>query len=183
MQKAYAGIGARTTPPEYQQYMKLAAQQLRENNLILRSGGASGADSAFEEGAGPNNHHFFRRKEIYLPWSGFNRHSDDGVIWPNAKSVQKANEISRVHHPYWEKLSGTVKSLMARNTFQILGQNLDDPALFVLCWTDGGKGHGGTGQAIRIAKTYKIPVFDMGGMSLDHIAQSLNQLLELLRSE
>jgi len=31
-----------------------------------------------------------------------------------------------------------------------------------LCWTKNGKSSGGTGQAIRIANDYKIPVFDAG---------------------
>ena len=32
---------------------------------------------------------------------------------------------------------------------------------FVICWTKNGKGTGGTGQAIRIAKGFGIPVFDL----------------------
>ena len=51
---------------------------------------------------------------------------------------------------------------MARNSYQVLGRNLDDPVEFVICWTPGGSGSGGTGQAIRIAKDYQIPVFDLG---------------------
>lgn len=31
-----------------------------------------------------------------------------------------------------------------------------------ICWTKNGSGQGGTGQALRIAKAYNIPIFDAG---------------------
>jgi hypothetical protein len=56
-------------------------------------------------------------------------------------------------HPGWDKLSKGAKMLQARNSHQILGPTLeqDDAVEFVLCWTPGAKGGGGTGQATRIA--------------------------------
>ena len=48
-----------------------------------------------------------------------------------------------------------------RNGCQVLGLNLDDPVDAVVCWTKDGKGGGGTGQAIRIAKSRNIPIFDI----------------------
>ena len=65
------------------------------------------------------------------------------------------------HHPAWTDLSASVKQLMTRNSYQIMGQDMQSPCLFVLCWTPSGSGQGGTGQAIRIAKAHDIPVFDM----------------------
>ena len=57
---------------------------------------------------------------------------------------------------------------MARNAMQVLGPNLDDPSAFIVCWTpdasDGSKTSpktGGTGQALRIAHEYKIPVYNL----------------------
>lgn len=52
--------------------------------------------------------------------------------------------------------------LQARNSYQILGLDLNTPSNFVICWTKNGKGSGGTGQAIRIARAYNIPIFDAG---------------------
>jgi len=43
--------------------MTKIAQRMSEKGFVLRSGGAKGADEAFENGAG--------EKEIYLPWRGF----------------------------------------------------------------------------------------------------------------
>jgi hypothetical protein len=50
---------------------------------------------------------------------------------------------------------------MARNCQQVLGQNLNLPVDFVVCWTkDGGK-TGGTGQALRIADDLNIPIYNL----------------------
>lgn len=59
--------------------------------------------------------------------------------------------------------------------------HLDDPAAFVLCWTpdgslDGtGSDTGGTGQALRIAAAYDVPVFNL--QRPDHRAR-VEQLTE-----
>jgi hypothetical protein len=66
-------------------------------------------------------------------------------------------------------LNAAARHLHARNTHQILGPNLEpaDPARFVICWTpnattDGlGRHTGGTGQALRIAATHGINVFNL----------------------
>lgn len=48
--KTYTGIGSRETPYEIQDLMKRIAFKLAENGWLLRSGGAEGADTAFENG-------------------------------------------------------------------------------------------------------------------------------------
>lgn len=163
---SYAGIGSRSTPPEIQDYMAMAATQLSYYGLILRSGGADGADSAFERGADP------RLKEIFLPWKGFN-----GNPSPLSEIPPEAYSQAARFHPAWTQLQPSVQRLMARNMQQILGRQLDDPVLFILCWTDGGKFQGGTGQALRGARTFNIPVFNFGGMSLEAISEGVNQIL------
>jgi hypothetical protein len=52
--------------------------------------------------------------------------------------------------------------MMARNCYQMLGLDLKTPVEFVICWTPQGKGAGGTGQALRIARDLKIPIYDLG---------------------
>lgn len=46
----YTGIGSRETPQEIQNLMFKIAQKL-DSKYILRSGGADGADLAFEKGS------------------------------------------------------------------------------------------------------------------------------------
>lgn len=81
---------------------------------------------------------------------------------------EKAYAIAQLHHPNWDRLKPAVKNLMARNTQQILGRDLQSMSKFVLCWTPDGCEHdflrtyktGGTGQAIAVATTYGIPVIN-----------------------
>lgn len=51
---------------------------------------------------------------------------------------------------------------MMRNVQIMRGEKLDQLVDVVVCWTKEGKGGGGTGQGIRIARAYDIPVIDMG---------------------
>jgi predicted Rossmann fold nucleotide-binding protein DprA/Smf involved in DNA uptake len=50
MNPKYAGIGSRSTPPETLPLIESIAARLAEKGWVLRSGGADGADSAFEKG-------------------------------------------------------------------------------------------------------------------------------------
>lgn len=153
MNKYYAGIGSRETPIEILNLFTKLGKYLAKKNYILRSGHAEGADSAFEYGCDMES----GQKEIYLPWSGFGGSTSNLVV-----SDPKAFEIAEKYHPYWHNLKQGAMKLQARNSHQVLGWDLKTPSDFIICWTKGGKGSGGTGQALRIAKAYDIPVFDAG---------------------
>lgn len=156
---AYAGIGSRETPDHILELMMAAGYYLSERGLILRSGGADGADRAFEMST-PGD-----KREIYLPWRGFNNN------WSPIYDIPKlAFDLAKKYHPMGGRLHGPVLKLMARNSQQVLGMHLDHPVKFVLCWTkDGADGvkrwtgpkTGGTGQAIRIAAANGIPVVNL----------------------
>jgi hypothetical protein len=148
--KFYAGIGSRKTPPEVLRAMTSIARTLDAAGYILRSGAAEGADSAFEAGADP------KRKEIWLPWHGFNMHTSP--LLPSPEAFVLAAEV----HPAWTRLSRGARALHARNGCQILGADLRTPVDFVVCWTPEGDGSGGTGQALRLAVRNGIPIFDLG---------------------
>lgn len=157
----YTGIGSRKTPEPVLSLMKDIALILQSEGWTLRSGGASGADSKFEEGAGP-------LKQIFLPWQGFNcRFSTVGgnngyLVSSRQQGWQGALETVSKYHPRPEKLGEQGAHLMARNAMQILGPDLKSPSKFVICWTAGGKEIGGTSQAIRIAKDFSVPVYNLG---------------------
>ena len=59
----YTGIGSRKTPIEIINKMIKLGQILGKHGYILRSGGANGADKAFEQGCD----NVLGKKEIYLP--------------------------------------------------------------------------------------------------------------------
>lgn len=151
--KYYSGIGSRSTPEPICQAMTAIAQYLTPRGWVLRSGHADGADLAFERGA--------KYKEIYLPWHGFNK-AQPGQWGHSVPEITPLMEqIAKQFHPNWAACSSAARKMHIRNVCQVLGTDCMTPAEMVICWTVGGKGSGGTGQAIRIAKGYNIPVFDL----------------------
>lgn len=146
MTQFYAGIGSRRTPEDVLVLMEMAARRLARLGYILRSGAAGGADAAFEQGAGS-------AVEIFLPWPRFNGHSS-----PLNRPSPQALEMASRFHPAWDRVSRGGRLLHARNCYQVLGHTLEDPVQFVLCWHDGS---GGTLQAVRIAESRGIPVFNL----------------------
>lgn len=149
----YTGIGSRETPEEYITIIKIIAQNLAMRGYTLRSGGANGADTAFETGCDIK----IGQKEIYLPWFDFN-HNRSNLY----EISDEAKKLAEKFHPKWSSLKEGAKKLHSRNVYQILGIDLKTPSDFVVCYTENGNGTGGTGQALRIAKYYKIPIFDIG---------------------
>ena len=150
----YTGIGSRETPKDIQALEIKIAHELELLGYILRSGAAEGSDMAFESGVEDNH-----MKEIYLPWKGFNKHPSH-LYPPTQLAMQIASQI----HPAWQKMSNPAHLLMARNTHQVLGLNIVTPSRwsrFIIAWTKDGNASGGTGQAIRLANTKQIPVFNL----------------------
>src|SRR5690606_30646410 len=115
---------------------------LSEEGFILRSGGAPGADTFFEQGV-----YDPELKHIYLPEKGFNKNPSQlfGVC-------DKALEIAEQIHPAWDRCKPYARLLHARNVYQVLGKTLDTPSDFLICWTEGGEEKGGTRTAIKLAK-------------------------------
>lgn len=148
----YAGIGSRDTPEDVLAEMTKIAIFLYEYGYCLRSGGATGADQAFEAGAKDD-------KEIYLPWDGFEgRYEDDKNFFIGTKA---GRELAAQTVPHWYKLSQGSQKLHGRNTHQVLGLDLNVPVDFVVCWTPLGKKKGGTATAITLAEKYDIEVINL----------------------
>ena len=156
----YTGIGSRDTPLEVLNAMVSIGGFMAKAQWVLRSGGAKGADSAFETGCDK----FSGTKKIYLPYNNFNKNHSDLF-----GSTIEARQISKLFHPAWGILGSTARDFMGRNVYQILDQSLKAPTEFVVCWTPNGRITGGTGQALRMADHYKIPVYNFGSMSFDQI--------------
>lgn len=166
----YAGVGSRDISPHIRILFESVATFLANKGFILRSGGAKGADTAFETGCDRVS----GSKEIYLPWKGFEDSNSNLIV-----SNPKAFEIAKQFHPYWHNLKQGAQKLQARNSHQVLGQDLETPSKFIICWTKDGSGKGGTGQALRISKHHNIPVFDAGKYSdMDVLRSELKLFLD-----
>lgn len=137
--------------------MTRIAEKLRSQGYVLRSGGADGADLAFERGAG-------NKKQIFLPWKRFNGNESEFCNVP-----QKVIDFSLDFHPNGAHLRPGVQKIMGRNAQQVLGPDLDEPSKFLICWTpfeteaalELKNKIGGTGQAIRIARAHDIPIYNL----------------------
>jgi hypothetical protein len=149
----YAGVGARKTPPNICRMMSYVAEQLSPTGWLLRSGGAYGADQAFERGA--------KLKEIHLPWDGYNNVRTNDRTHFTPIPTPEMVDIAARHHPAWENLSDSVRMFMVRNTTIVLGMDLASPVKMLICWTEDGKEIGGTSHAIRIARSHGIPIFNI----------------------
>ena len=62
----YAGVGSRVTPADVCRLMSRLSARLEQLGFILRSGGAIGADIAFEQGISDP-----RRMKIYRPYDEY----------------------------------------------------------------------------------------------------------------
>lgn len=172
----YAGIGSRETPPEMLERMQQVAIALARRGWGLRSGGAPGADDAFETGALAAG----GACQSFWPWRGFGR-SSNGVVASTLPGWAATEEIAARHHPAYASLSRGVRALMRRNVLQVLGPDAASPSRFVAMWAPRARFDpegricdcaGGTGQAVRLAYARRIPV-----LHLEHHAERFEPLL------
>lgn len=180
----YTGVGAREIPPEIAKTMSLYGAVFAELGYTLRSGGATGSDTAFEIGCDNRQ----GKKEIYLPWKGYNNNPSE-LYHIRAEAFKIAEDL---YGPRWKRVSDGVRKLMARNINQILCQNLDTPSKFVVCWTPDGvrnakartRRTGGTGQAIACASQHDVPVFNLqNGGEVDRLLDFVGELPDVSENE
>ena len=163
--KYYTGVGSRETPAGVMVLMQRIAFKLAGLGYHLRSGGAAGADSAFE--AGVFEHcslwaDISKYQSIYIPWRGFSGRDNAVDKLPNALSAQALDIASKVH-PAWERCSPAVKALHSRNVYQVLGDQLEEPSKFLICWAPPTKTgvKGGTNTTWQLAKLHNVPRFNL----------------------
>jgi hypothetical protein len=143
---------------------------LVRRGYVLRSGGAAGADTAFERGATAVD----GASIVYKAGRGVTKWKGKKLIcYPDSVPGWQdwAEEQSSRLHPAWNACSDHAKAHLRRNMAQICGHKTQDRILshFVLCWTPDGaetaqatsRRTGGTGQAIRAADAYGVPVFNL----------------------
>jgi len=139
----YAGIGSRETPKEVLDQMREVAMELSYKGYILNTGDAKGPDKAFSSVSPSNKTNIFTTKD----------------------STDTTRAIAKEIHPNPSALSEYSLDLMARNTNQVFGENLDTPVDFVLYYAKPSNNpirpQGGTGQAVEMANRKGIPTINM----------------------
>ena len=162
---AYAGIGARSTPPEILADMTRIAQWLHRTGWHLNSGGANGAD-----GASPD------ARTLHLPWPGYNGHSgpDCRLLSPAERAA--CQRLAAELHPAWDRCSRGVRALHARNAAIVLGPGLNRPVHAAIAWTPRAEIVGGTGIAMRMAERAGVPVLNLARYSPRDVCLFLRNL-------
>ena len=153
--KFYAGIGSRSTPEGMLLKISLTATYLEKRGYVLRSGGADGADKAFESGVkDPANKIILRPKQ----------------------STKEAEAIAEQIHPMWSACNDHARKLHGRNVQIVLGEKLDQPADFVLAWTPDGKERGGTRTGLVLAQQRGIPTYNLADADISKFVEFLKSL-------
>ena len=158
----YTGVGSRNTPPDALHAIHVLAQRLEQHGYILRTGDARGADAAFRGGA--------FNDQIYTADYWQSRNPEMTQTWRyNADSWGIAEDLATYLHPAWGNCTSYARRLLTRNGFQVMGSHMQERSQFVVCWTPDGvtegknttRATGGTGQTIRLASHFNIPVFNL----------------------
>ncbi|MGZ3584574.1 MAG: hypothetical protein ACXVCX_20230 [Ktedonobacterales bacterium] len=166
----YTGIGAHATPPHVLDLMVAIARYYARQGIVLRSGGSPGADVAFELGCGEG------RKEIYVPWAGFNGNASLLVMTDDLMGRVTG---SRVWRALREALAAETppadldanpeeqRRLYARDVCQVLGADLITPSERVICWTPPSGEPEGTRIALYVARDAGIPIDNLSDPAVE----------------
>lgn len=133
----YAGIGNRTISEATFDWLEQVGLFLSKKGWLLRSGSASGSDSAFQCGS----------RGRYISYV-----SED--------ATPEAVTLASQYHPAWDRCNESSRKLHGRNAMILFGDKLDFPVKFVICYAKD-ENEGGTALGIRIARAHNIPVFNM----------------------
>jgi hypothetical protein len=171
----YAGIGSRETPEDVLNLMTEAAKYLESLGYTLNTGKTFIARPS-------NDPKYQKQYEERLAFSkknngkvGLDEEGADrafslgttkkNLFGVNAPVGKKELTVMEEIHPAPDKLTEGAKKLMARNTNQIFGENLDTPVDFVLFYAKETSNPlrvaGGTGQAVEMARRKRIPTINM----------------------
>ncbi len=168
-EKFYTGIGARNTPSNILIEFESIGKTLAELGYTLRSGGANGADSAFEKGCKSVNinNGFGGNRNIFLPWENFNNNKSKR-FYISQEEYELGKKYYEMSNKSWKNINIAFKKLMSRNIYQVLGTkpiSNPKPSDFIICWTKNGEIVGGTSQALRVAKDFNIKIYNFGNNS------------------
>lgn len=155
------GIGTRYPSEQAFDMLFKIARRMAHAGWELRSGGAIGCDTAWENGwLG------FDTKEIYLvngTSSDIAKNATCGHIHDYGDIWLEAEDIASKLHPRWDYLSEHAQALHTRNVFQVLGLDLKTKADVVAAYAQpaGMSVKGGTATAFNLARAKGIPTFNL----------------------
>jgi predicted NAD-dependent protein-ADP-ribosyltransferase YbiA (DUF1768 family)/alkylated DNA repair dioxygenase AlkB len=155
----YAGVGSRSLGRSrpLARIATALAMRLERAGYGLASGGADGADRAFEKGVA-----LAENKQIFRPGYDATKKLPDGYVVLDGPIVGQAAAVAGLVTSGWDVMSGPGRDLHTRNVFQVLGRDMKSPVEFVLAIPSVNDTRTtGTRQTMAIAAANGIPVFDL----------------------
>jgi hypothetical protein len=194
------GVGSRETPESICHLMRMFAAVTYSLGYRWRSGGAKGADEAFEQGVLGHPHYQPGTclddvtLQVFLPWNGYkpDPNSEERKYQDYAKGYIDATKLSAYPQaqemvPYYHPLGDRIRDperrgifgMHARNMFQPLGPDLLSPSRHVYLYAkpspDARFVSGGTRTAHFVASQNKLPITNF------YFDESRNRIAEFLR--
>ena len=160
--KSFAGIGSRQITKEEHKRIAEISAMLSSLGYTCYSGGAEGSDYAFETNC--------KETIVFIPWKNYRNpyktYTESKTVIVAGDTIEGNKSVSKFH-PAANKLSLGAHKLMCRNYHQIHGLGEFPKVELVVCCAHPDKKfgvQGGTGQAVRIALSENIPIFNIRTM-------------------
>lgn len=158
----FAGIGPRETPASVCNDMAAMGNLFAKLGWYGCSGFGEGADQAWLSQI-PQ-----QQQEVWLPWSTYNGASMTRDPHKRFRLLVPTGRIEQVAKTFyandWGKATQGIRLLMMRNVAIMMSNTLDAPVDLVAYWQSEAKEHdpfGGTNHAIKVAKHFGIPCFNI----------------------
>lgn len=162
--KYYTGTGDSELTEEAVYKIMDYAARLSSLGYILRTGGEDGADKVFAMAS--------CNTETILPWAGFN--GEDGVVYKKTVGSIKSIIYTGKKPAYLGQ--GLLKRI-ERVYSEISGVENEPSSEFLVCWTEMPKGVTCGVQAVKVARSLSIPVYNLNDPDdearLDELLKSL----------
>ena len=126
-----------------------------------------------------NRNDFDRGIKAYLDQYEFKKDKEMNIYYEN---IQWEEKLSASIHPAWHNCNEWARGMHMRNVHQILGYNLDYPVDAVVTWVKEdayGNPKGGTATAIKLAREYGIPVFNLNTPDVQKVLYEIKDWLEV----
>lgn len=195
MTKYYTGVGSRNLTPSQLSLLEEIGKVMASKGFTLRSGGADGADIAFQKGACSVNP---TKTEIWIPWKTFNNLplsqeslSQANYVTISQEQTEKAGQwlCDTGIMPWWSNCKQSVQKLHSRNVHQVVGRGKDEETSSGNCSSatlskvciyaaeedEKGNVKGGTRTAVMASRFLNIPTYNI------LIDEQRDKLLRLLR--
>ncbi|WP_164928546.1 hypothetical protein [Gloeobacter violaceus] len=153
----YTGVGSTDPPPDVAALVMTVAQHLAGEGMVVRTGHDKGTDAAFAAGAAPGT------REVYVPHSGAGGYRD-GLVVCDPETIVRAARLAASVHPHWKTYNNFQRRAHTRRVFQLLGEDLNSPSAYVICFVpeDGdGKVQGSARTVLALAQVKRIECYNL----------------------